>query len=49
MLQAAAPFLFGLLLDRIGSGALGLSAGLYLAAFSSLLLLRTASSRRADD
>jgi hypothetical protein len=40
-LQAAAPFLFGLLLDRAGIGALGLSAGLCLAAFSLLLLLRT--------
>jgi hypothetical protein len=39
-LQAAAPFLFGLLLDRAGIGALGLSAGLCLAAFGSLLLLR---------
>ena len=39
-LQAAAPFLFGLLLDRVGIGALGLSAGLCLAAFGSLFLLR---------
>jgi len=31
--QAAAPFLFGLLLDQAGIGAVGLSAGLYLAAF----------------
>jgi len=38
-LQAAAPFLFGLLLDDVGIGAIGLSAGLYLAAFSSLFLL----------
>jgi hypothetical protein len=40
MLQAASPFLFGLLLDRVGIGAVGLSAGLYLAAFASLFLLR---------
>jgi MFS family permease len=40
MLQAAAPFLFGLLLDRVGIGAIGLSAGLCLAAFGSLFLLR---------
>ena len=40
MLQAAAPFLFGLLLDRVGIGAVGLSAGLCLAAFGSLFLLR---------
>jgi MFS family permease len=39
-LQAAAPFLFGLLLDGAGSGAVGLSAGLCLAAFGSLFLLR---------
>ncbi len=40
MLQAASPFLFGLLLDRVGIGAAGLSAGLCLAAFGSLFLLR---------
>ena len=39
-LQSAAPFLFGLLLDWVGIGALGLSAGLCLAAFGSLFLLR---------
>jgi MFS family permease len=39
-LQAAAPFLFGLLLDEAGITAVGLSAGLCLAAFGSLLLLR---------
>jgi MFS family permease len=40
MLQSAAPFLFGLLLDRVGIAAVGLSAGLCLAAFGSLLMLR---------
>jgi predicted MFS family arabinose efflux permease len=40
MLQAAAPFLFGLLLDRVGLVAVGLSAGLCLAAFAALFLLR---------
>jgi MFS family permease len=40
-LQSAAPFLFGLLLDRVGIGALGLSTGLCLAAFGSLFLLRS--------
>jgi len=40
VLQSASPFLFGLLLDRVGVGAVGLSAGLCLAAFGSLLLLR---------
>ena len=34
------PFLFGFLLDRAGIGAMGLSAGLGLAAFGSLFLLR---------
>ena len=38
--QAAAPFLFGLLLDRYGAHAVLLSAGLSLAAAASLLLLR---------
>ena len=40
VLQSVSPFLFGLLLDRIGIGAVGLSAGLCLAAFGSLFLLR---------
>ncbi|HZK89548.1 MAG TPA: MFS transporter [Stellaceae bacterium] len=42
--QSAAPFLFGLLLDSVGVGAVTLSAGLMLAAFASLFALR---SRRA--
>jgi MFS family permease len=37
---SAAPFLFALLLDRIGAAAILLSAGLSLSAFASLLLLR---------
>ena len=40
VLQSAAPFLFGLLLDRVGVGAVWLSAGLCLAAFASLFTLR---------
>jgi MFS family permease len=44
MLQAASPFLFGLLLDRVGVDAVGLSAGLCLAAFGSLFLLRPRSA-----
>jgi MFS family permease len=40
VLQSAAPFLFGLLLDRVGVGAVWLSAGLCFAAFGSLFLLR---------
>ena len=38
--QSTAPFLFGLLLDRIGAGAVMLSGGLMLAGFASLFLLR---------
>jgi MFS family permease len=37
---SAAPFLFGLLVDRVGAVAILLSAGLSLAAFASLLRLR---------
>ncbi|MGE5270927.1 MAG: MFS transporter [Thiohalocapsa sp.] len=37
---SAAPLLFGLLLDAVGAEAVVLSAGLSLAAFASLLLLR---------
>ncbi len=39
--QSAAPFLFGLLLDTAGVGAVALSAGLMLAAFASLFALRS--------
>jgi predicted MFS family arabinose efflux permease len=41
--QSAAPFLFGLLLDDVGLGAVALSAGLMLAAFASLFALRSRS------
>jgi MFS family permease len=41
VLQSAAPFLFGLLLDRVGVPAIGLSAALCLSAFGSLLMLRS--------
>ena len=37
--QASAPWLFGILLDRFGAGALWFSAALGLAAFAALLLL----------
>jgi hypothetical protein len=40
VLQAAAPFAFGLALERLGIGALCLTTGLSLAALLSLLLLR---------
>ncbi|HTV90404.1 MAG TPA: MFS transporter [Stellaceae bacterium] len=39
--QSAAPFLFGLLLDHVGTSAVYLSAGLSLAAFASLFALRS--------
>ncbi|MBV8736306.1 MAG: MFS transporter [Alphaproteobacteria bacterium] len=41
VLQSAAPFLFGVLLDRVGIAAIGLSAALCLSAFGSLLMLRS--------
>jgi len=45
--QAAAPLLFGLLLDRVGLAALTASAGLSLAALAALLLLRPHASPAA--
>jgi MFS family permease len=39
--QSAAPFLFGLLLDTAGRGAVALTAGLMLAAFASSFALRS--------
>ena len=38
--ESAAPLLFGLLVDRIGTAAIAVSAGLCLAAFASLWLLK---------
>jgi len=38
--ESAAPLLFGLLIDRIGTAAIAVSAGLCLAACASLFLLR---------
>jgi hypothetical protein len=38
--ESAAPFIFGLLIDRIGTAAIAVSAGICLAAFASLWLLR---------
>jgi len=48
VLQSAAPFLFGLLLDRRGIGAIALSAGLCFTAFGSLFLLRPRRPARAS-
>ncbi len=45
--QAAGPFLFGLLLDRYGAGAVLVSGGLSLAACASLLLLRARARQEA--
>jgi MFS family permease len=44
---SAAPFLFGLLLDRVGVTAVLLTVGLNLAAFASLWLLRPVSTTAA--
>ena len=38
--QALGPFLFGVLLDRMGVDAIGVSAGLGIAAFAALLCLK---------
>jgi len=38
--ESASPFLFGLLIDRIGTAALAVSAGLCVAAFGALWYLR---------
>jgi MFS family permease len=45
--QSAAPFLFGLLLDEVGVGAVALSAGLMLAGFVSLFALRSRQTAAA--
>ncbi|HJU17925.1 MAG TPA: MFS transporter [Stellaceae bacterium] len=45
--QSSAPFLFGLLLGHFGVHAVAVSAGLCLAAFASLLLLRTRAAAAA--
>jgi hypothetical protein len=49
--QAFAPFVFGVLLDKIGVGAVAVSAGLCLAALAALLCLRASPSSpcRPDD
>jgi MFS family permease len=39
--ESSAPLLFGLLIDRIGTAAIAVSAGLCLAAFASLFALRS--------
>ena len=45
--EAAAPLLFGLLVDRIGTAALAVSAGLCLAACASLFALRSRAAAAA--
>jgi len=49
--QAFAPFVFGVLLDKIGVGAIVISAGVCLAALTALLCLRASPSStcRPDD
>ena len=44
--QASAPWLFGILLDRFGAGALWFSTALGLAAFAALLLLPKPAAER---
>ena len=39
--QAASPWVFGICLDRLGAGALWVSAGLGVAAFAALLAVAT--------
>jgi hypothetical protein len=46
MAQAAAPLVFGLLIDSMGSRVLIVSSGLSLAALAALLFLR---ARRAPE
>jgi MFS family permease len=41
--ESAAPLLFGLLVDRIGTAAIAVSSGICVAAFASLWLLKAAS------
>jgi MFS family permease len=41
MAQAAAPFLFGLLIDQWGAGALFVSAAMSLAALLAMAFIRT--------
>jgi MFS family permease len=45
--QALAPFLFGIVLDRLQTGALWVTAGIGAAAFLALLALRNGASERA--
>ena len=45
--ESAAPFLFGLLIDRIGTAALAVSAGLCIAAFAALFALSSRSTEAA--
>ena len=44
-MQAAAPFLFDPLLSRVGTAALGLTAGMGIASFITLSLLKRAHAR----
>jgi MFS family permease len=42
--ESSAPFIFGLLIDRIGTAAIAVSAGICLAAFASLWLLQASTA-----
>jgi hypothetical protein len=45
--ESAAPFLFGLLIDQIGTAALAVSAGLCFAAFAALFALNSRKTAAA--
>jgi predicted MFS family arabinose efflux permease len=46
--QASSPLIFGLLIDYLGLGALGISAGVSLAALLVLMTLRTGSAKMSS-
>jgi predicted MFS family arabinose efflux permease len=48
VMQALAPFLFGVILDRLQAGALWFTAGLGFTAFLALLLLRSSDAASAQ-
>lgn len=46
--ESSAPFVFGLLIDHIGTAAIAVSAGICLAAFASLWLLQASPATAPD-
>jgi predicted MFS family arabinose efflux permease len=49
MAQAAAPLLFGFVIDRLGAGAIAVSSALSLAALAALCLVHATNRTGADD